>query len=63
MTMKTRDLTFDRQNPRLPEYDLGLHASEKKIIRILWEAMDVRELVMSIAASGFFPHEPVIVVK
>lgn len=63
MTMKTRDLTFDRQNPRLPEYDLGPHASEEDIVRILWEAMDVRELVMSIAASGFFPHEPVIVVK
>ena len=62
MTMKTRDLTFDWQNPRLPEYDLGLHASEEDIVRILWEAMDVRELVMSIAASGFFPHEPVIVV-
>ena len=62
MKMKTRDLTFDRQNPRLPEYDLGLRASEEDIVRILWEAMDVRELVMSIAASGFFPNEPVIVV-
>jgi hypothetical protein len=30
---------------------------------MLWEAMDVRELVQSIAASGFFPHEALIVAE
>ena len=28
---------------------------------MLWEMMDVKELTLSIAASGYFPHEPVIV--
>jgi len=43
---------FDEINP---------HTTEEQIIQILWEAMDVRELVMSIAASGYFENEPLIV--
>ena len=38
-------------------------ATEAELIRVLWEAMDVRELVLSIAASGFFRHEPLIVAR
>lgn len=60
---KVSDLTFDRENPRLLEFKIGVKASEIDVIRILWEAMDVRELVMSIAASGFFRHEPVIIAR
>ena len=59
--IKVSDLAFDLRNPRLFEYDLGSNPSEGEIIRVLWDAMDVRELVLSIAASGFFYHEPVIV--
>ncbi len=59
--MKVSDLSFDVKNPRLPEFDLTDNATETDVIRVLWEAMDVREVVMSIAASGFFPHEPLIV--
>lgn len=59
--MKVSDLTFDLKNPRLPEFDLTDNATETEVIKVLWEAMDVREVVMSIAASGFFPHEPLIV--
>ena len=59
--MKISDLTFDLKNPRLPEFDLTDNATETEVIKVLWEAMDVREIVMSIAASGFFPHEPLIV--
>ncbi len=55
------ELTFDRQNPRLPEFDLGAEATDEEIVRLLWERMDVREIAMSIAASGFFSHEPLIV--
>lgn len=55
------DLSFDRQNPRLSEYGITEGSSEKDIVGTLWEAMDVRELVQSIAASGYFSHEPVIV--
>ena len=61
--MKVSDLSFDLKNPRLPEFDLPNDSTEVDVIRVLWEAMDVRELVMSISASGFFRHEPLIVVQ
>jgi hypothetical protein len=57
----TRDLCFDHQNPRLAEYGITPQTDEKEILRILWENMDIRELVQSIAASGFFQHEALIV--
>ena len=56
--MKVSDLAFDLKNPRLPEFHLPDNATETDVIQVLWEAMDVKELVMSIAASGFFSHEP-----
>jgi len=58
-----KDLHFDRANPRLAEYGVSSNATDEEIITILWDAMDVRELVQSIAASGFFPHEPLIVAQ
>ena len=61
--MKVSDLTFDLKNPRLPEFDLNDSATEAEVIKVLWEAMDVKELVMSIAASGFFSHEPLVVAE
>ena len=61
--IEVSDLAFDIKNPRLTEFDLPSDAAESRIIQILWEAMDVRELVLSIAASGFFRHEPVIVAQ
>ena len=61
--MKISELVFDLRNPRLSEYDLGPNSSEADIINVLWEVMDVRELVLSIEASGFFPHEPIIVTR
>ena len=57
------ELTFDIRNPRLPEFDLTDATPEEDVVRLLWEIMDVRELVMSIAASGFFSHEPLIVAR
>ena len=59
--MDVSDLVFDRENPRLLEFGLGDTSSEADVIEVLWEEMDVRELVLSIQASGFFPHEPVVV--
>ena len=59
--MKVTDLAFDLKNPRLSEHDLGVTPEDSDVVRFLWEAMDVRELAMSIAASGYFPHEPIIV--
>lgn len=61
--MRVSELSFDVANPRLTEFDLTTNSTEQEIIQILWDAMDVREIVMSIAASGFFQHEPVIVAR
>ena len=55
------ELAFDIKNPRLVEYDLNSNSDDSEVIKVLWDAMDVRELVLSIEASGFFPHEPIIV--
>lgn len=57
------ELIFDFANPRLPEFELTSDSTESAVIKVLWDAMDVRELVLSIAASGFFSHEPLIVAK
>lgn len=59
--IRVSDLAFDFKNPRLVEFDLTKNSTETEIIAVLWEAMDVRELTLSIAASGFFRHEPLIV--
>lgn len=59
--MRVADLSFDLNNPRLPEFDLPLDSDDSEVISLLWDTMDVKELVLSIAASGFFSHEPVIV--
>lgn len=61
--MEVSELTFDLKNPRLPEFGLTDNSTEADVIKVLWEAMDVEELVMSIAASGFFRHEPLIVAE
>ena len=55
------DLEFDLKNPRLAEFDIA--DSQADIIKVLWDTMDVQELVLSIVASGYFKHEPVIVAK
>ncbi len=55
------DLHFDYANPRLAEYGITRATSDAEILKILWEAMDVRELVQSISASGFFEQEALIV--
>lgn len=59
--LKVADLHFDYENPRLVEYGITATTSEADILSTLWDAMDVRELVLSMAASGYFPHEPLIV--
>ena len=61
--LSTDSLHFDRKNPRLAEYGVAETSDDEDIISLLWDAMDIRELVQSIAASGYFPHEPLIVVR
>lgn len=56
-------LSFDYRNPRIAEFNLASDAPEQDIIQILWDVMGVEEIVLSIRASGFFQHEPLIAVK
>ncbi len=60
---KTNELHFDSENPRLAEYGITSKTPEDDILATLWDLMDVAELVQSIAASGFFKHEPLMVVR
>jgi len=57
------DLTFDFQNPRIAEFSFTDKTPEKDIIEVLWDVMGVDEIVLSIKASGFFEHEPLIGIK
>lgn len=59
--LKADTLHFDRSNPRLAEYGIDAGLDDDQILEILWDAMDVQELVQSISASGFFEHEALIV--
>jgi hypothetical protein len=55
-----RNLFFDYKNPRISEFKVDKSTPENEIIRILWSSMGVEEIVLSIKASGFFEHEPLI---
>ena len=61
--LKVSSLRFDRQNPRLAEFDFPSDPTDEDFVALLWRTMDVRELVMSIRASGFFSHETLIVAE
>jgi ParB-like chromosome segregation protein Spo0J len=56
------ELWFDHKNPRIAEFNVTQKTPEQEIIKILWDAMGVEEIVLSIKASGFFTHEPLIAV-
>jgi hypothetical protein len=62
-TYPVAQLHFDRKNPRLAEFSATEKTIDDDILRLLWETMAVDELVLSIAASGFFPHEQLIVTE
>jgi hypothetical protein len=47
----------------LAEYGVEAGTPDDEILEILWDAMDVPELVQSISASGYFRHEPIIVAR
>lgn len=58
--MKSADLLFDKENPRMVEFGAS-DFPEEKLINLLWKEMAVDELVLSILAYGFFDHEPLYV--
>src|SRR5271168_3970658 len=59
VNVPVENLRLDRENPRLPSTDIG---SEAELVRYLWREMAVDEVALSIAANGFFPEEPLLVV-
>ena len=60
--VRTDDLLFDPENPRLVEHINDSKTSQPELLRILWQHMSVDELAMSIAASGYFDYEPLFVI-
>jgi hypothetical protein len=56
------ELHFDFRNPRIAEFMPTDKTPDKDIIKILWNVMGVEEIVLSIRASGFFTHEPLIAI-
>lgn len=50
------DLRFDARNPRVADDDPD--ASQQALLATLWRDFAVDELALSIAANGFFDHEP-----
>ena len=62
-TAEVDSLHLDSRNPRLIQYGLAADASEPDVLRVLIDQMDVEEVAMSIAASGYWDHEPLFVVK
>ena len=59
--VRTENLLLDAKNPRLAEYALGVKPTQPELLKILWQKMAVDELAMSMAARGYFPHEPLFV--
>jgi hypothetical protein len=60
-TLNIEELNLDRKNPRLVEYGIQASTHDDEVLKILWDEMDVEEVAMSIAKSGFWGHEPLIV--
>ena len=60
--LPVEDLLLDPENPRLASTAVSSRPSQSDLMRILWTEMSVDELVMSIAANGYFPEEPLFVI-
>jgi len=54
--VRVGQLRADPQNPRFTDGDETL--SQDALIARLWKEMAAEEIAMSIAANGFFEHEP-----
>lgn len=51
-----QDLCFDAGNPRLADEDKN--ATQEELLQTLWRDFAVDEVALSIAANGYFQHEP-----
>lgn len=54
-------VSLDQENPRLP--GLPADASQAEIREEMFRIAKVREMVKSIAKGGFFPDQPIVVIK
>lgn len=59
--VKVKNLLLDSENPRLSSGGNG-KVDQDDLARVLWNEMAVDEVALSIAANGFFPEEPLIVI-
>jgi ParB/Sulfiredoxin domain len=59
--VKIKNLLLDSENARLSSVQDG-ETQQDDLARILWNEMAVDEVALSIAANGFFPEEPLIVI-
>ncbi|NKC14579.1 MAG: hypothetical protein GKR94_21075 [Gammaproteobacteria bacterium] len=57
------DLLFDPQNPHIVEFADAERMTQAELAKVLWENMSIDELMMSIAAGGYFTYEPLIVTR
>lgn len=60
--MLVKTLLFDAANPRLRSDDSSAR-SQQEIFDLLWRDFAVDEVAASIAANGFFPYEPLFVIR
>lgn len=58
---KVVDLELDSTNPRLPES--AQRGSQSQLLQHLFEHDVLEEIAQSYADNGFFPHEPLIVLR
>lgn len=63
ISIPTKDLHLDWDNPRLAEFKLKKTDSPKELYQLLWDEMALDEIVISITAHGFFETEPLLVTK
>lgn len=59
--LPVKQLHLDEKNPRLPETLSG--ANESVILKYLYDNGAIEELAQSMADTGYFPHEPLIVLR
>ena len=58
----TNKLLLDRDNPRLATFVEKRDPSQFELLKTLWTEMAVDELVLSIAANGYFQEEPLFII-
>ena len=62
-SMPVEHLSLDRHSARLAQFEVIGKTADEEMIRLLWNTMGVHELVLSIAACGFFPYERLVVAR